>query len=119
MLHKGRAANRSQPPFALRLIIDRAILAHQLAVMAERDGDVKTRQRDATNHLVDMAKLGFLGAHKFATRGRVVEEIEHLQRGAARMRRRLNRDRHLAAFGIRLPGLALRFGARSQGQARN
>jgi hypothetical protein len=37
--------------------------------MAEVDGDVETRQRDAADDLVDMAELGLLGAHKFAPGG--------------------------------------------------
>jgi hypothetical protein len=36
--------------------------------VAEVDGDVEARQRNA-HDLVDMAKLGFLGAHKFAPGG--------------------------------------------------
>ena len=35
----------------------RAILAHHLTVMAEVEGDIKARQRDAADDLVDMSEF--------------------------------------------------------------
>jgi hypothetical protein len=54
------------------------------------------------------------GAHKFAPRRGVVEQIQHFQRGADRMRRRFDRHRLIAAFGVSLPGFLLFRGAGGQ-----
>ena len=40
---------------------------------------------DAPHHLLDMGKLGLVGAQELAPRRRVVEEVAHLYRGAGRM----------------------------------
>ena len=87
--------------------------------MAEINGDVKTRQRDTTNDLVDMAEFGFFGTHKLASGGGVVEQIQHFQRGTDRMRRGFNRHIHVASFGVCLPGFLLFSGTRGQRQAGN
>lgn len=34
-----------------------AVLAHHLAVVAEADGDIETRQRDTADNLIDMAEF--------------------------------------------------------------
>ena len=49
----------------------------------------------------------FLGAHKLTAGGSVVEKIQYFERRANRMRRRFNRDVHIAPFGIGLPGFLL------------
>ena len=66
-----------------------------------------------------MAELGLFGAHKFAPRRGVVEQIEDFKGRTDRVRRRLHRHRLLAAFGIRLPGFLLFRRPRSERQARH
>ena len=119
MFEKSGAANCPQPALALAILSDCPILAHHLAVMAEVDSDVEARQRNAAHHLVNVAELGLFGAHKFAPRRGVVEQIEDFQGGADRMRRRLHRHRLIAAFGIRLPGFLLFRRARGERQTRH
>lgn len=114
MFEKSGAANCPQPALALAILSDCPILAHHLAVMAEVDSDVETRQRNAAHHLVNVAELGLFGAHKFAPRRGVIEQIEDFQSGTDRVRRRLHRHRLIAAFSIRLPGFLLLRRARSQ-----
>ena len=114
MFEKSGAANGSQPPLPLAILRHCPILSYHLTVMVEVNGDVEARQRNAAHHLVNVAELGFFGAHKFAPRRRVVEQIEDFQGGADRVRRRLHRYRLIAAFGISLPGFLLLRRARSQ-----
>ncbi len=87
--------------------------------MAEGNGDVKTRQRNAPHYLINMGKLGFFGAHKLAPRGRVVKQIQHFKRGALWMCSGFNRHGHIAPFGIGLPGFALIGSTGSQRQTGN
>ena len=114
MFEKSGAANCPQPALALAILSDGPILAHHLAVMAEVDSDVEARQRNAAHHLVNVAELGLFGAHEFAPRRGVIEQIEDFQSGTDRVRRRLHRHRLIAAFSIRLPGFLLLRRARSQ-----
>ncbi len=107
LFKEGRTADGTQSALFLPALRHGAVLAHHLAVMTEIDGDIETRQRDAANNLVDMAEFGFLGAHKLAPRGGVVEQIQHFQRGAHRMRGGFNRHVHIPAFGVSLPGFRL------------
>ncbi len=118
-LQERRPADSSQATLFLPPFCHRTILAHHLAVMAEVDGDVKTCQRDAADNLIDMTKLGLLGAHKLASGGRVVEQIQHFQRGADRVCRGFNRDVHVAPFSIGLPGFLLFSGAGGERQTGN
>ena len=117
VFEKWQTADRAQTPLALAVLRYRPVLAHGLAVVAEVDGHVEARQRNAPHDLVDMAKLGFLGAHKFAPGGGVIKQIQHFQRCPNRVRRRLHGDRLIAPFGIGLPGLLLILGTRGQRQA--
>ncbi len=119
MIHKGGAADSAQTPQLLAFLRGGAVLTHQLAVMGQGNGDIETRQRNTPHHLINMSELGLFGAHKLAARRRVVKEVEHFQRGARRMRGGFDRHRHIAPFGIRLPGFLLFSGARGQRQARN
>ncbi len=107
LFQKRCAADGAQPTLLLSTLRHRAILAHHLTVMAEVEGDIKARQRDAADDLVDMSEFGLLGSHKLAPGGRVIEEIQHFKRGAYRVRRRFNRDVHIAPFGVGLPGFLL------------
>ncbi|MNH14339.1 hypothetical protein D3C79_739300 [compost metagenome] len=107
MLQKCRPTNAAQTAFMLALVFRCAVLADQFAVVAEVYRHIETRQRDAPHDFIYMTKFGFLGAHKLAARRGVVEQIQHFQRAAYRVRRRLDRHRLIAAFGISLPGFAL------------
>ncbi|MNH37428.1 hypothetical protein D3C79_983300 [compost metagenome] len=75
--------------------------------MAQVDGDIEARQRDAANNLIDMAEFGFFSTHKLASRGRVVEQIQHFQRGADRMGGGFDRYVHVPTFGVSLPRFRL------------
>ena len=117
MFEKRQTADCTQTPFALAILRYRPVLAHGLSVVAEVNGHVKARQRDAPYDLVDMAKLGFLSAHKLAPGGGVIKQIQYFQRRTHRVRRRLHGYRLIASFGIGLPGLLLILGTRGQRQA--
>ena len=117
VFEKWQTADRAQTPLALAVLRYRPVLAHDFTIVAEVDSDVETRQRDAPDDLVDMAKFGFFGAHKFAPGGGVIKQIQHFQRCPNRVRRRLHGDRLIAPFGIGLPGLLLILGTRGQRQA--
>ena len=75
--------------------------------MGQVEAHIEARQRDAANDLIDMIKFGFFGAHKLAARRRVVEQIQHFQRGADRMRRGFNGHILIAPLRVGLPGLLL------------
>ena len=75
MLQKRRAANRAQPALFLPIHGHCPVLTHHFAVVRQINRHIKTRQRNAANNLVDMIKFSFLGAHKFAPRRGVVEQI--------------------------------------------
>ena len=107
LFQKRRAADCPQTTLFLPALRYCAVLAHHLAVVAEVDGDIETRQRDTADNLIDMTEFGLLGAHKLTAGGSVVEEIQYFERRANRMRRRFNRDVHIAPFGIGLPGFLL------------
>ena len=119
MFEKRHAADRAQPPFALAALRHRTILAHRFAVMAEVNGDVKTRQRNASDNFIDVTKLGLFGAHKLASRRGIVKQIQHFQRGTNRMRRRFDGHLLIAPLGVGLPGLLLLRCAGSQRQSGN
>ncbi|MNG88779.1 hypothetical protein D3C79_476280 [compost metagenome] len=119
MLQKSRATNAAQAALIVALVFGCAILADQFAVVAEVDRHIETRQRNAPHHFIDMAEFGFLGAHEFAPRRGVVEQIQHFQRAAYRMCRWFDRHRLIAAFGIGLPGFILFRRARSERQTGN
>ena len=75
LFQKRGPANGAQPTLFLSTFCHRAILTHHLAVVAEVDGDIETRQRDAADDLVDVSEFGLLGTHELASGGGVVEEI--------------------------------------------
>ncbi len=104
---KRCAADGPQPTLLLPAFRHRAVLAHHLTVMAEVKGDIKTRQRNAADDLVDMSEFGLLGSHKLAASGGVVEQIQHFKGSADRVRRRFYRDVHIAPFSVGLPGFLL------------
>jgi hypothetical protein len=114
LFQKRRPADSAQATLFLSTFRHRAILAHHLAVMAEVDGDIETRQRDTADDLVDMAEFGLLGTHKLASGGGVVEQIQHFQRRADRVRRGFDRHIHIAPFGVSLPGFLLFSGTGGQ-----
>ncbi len=111
LLHKRQAADRPQTAFTLPTRRYGPVLAHHLTVVVQGDRDVEARQRDAADHLIDMAEFSLFSAHKLAARRGVIEEIEHFKRRARRMSGGLHRHRHLPPFGIGLPGLRLVGGA--------
>lgn len=69
MFEKGYTADRAQTPLTLAVLRYRPVLTHDFTIVAEVDSDVETRQRDAPDDFVNMAKFGFLGAHKLAPGG--------------------------------------------------
>ena len=107
LFQKRRTADSAQTTFFLPTFRYRTVLTHQLAIMAEVDGDIETRQRDTADNLIDMTEFGLLGAHKLTAGGSIVEEIQYFERRADRMRRRLDRNVHITPFGVGLPGFLL------------
>ena len=117
VLDKCRAANARQTAGGLGGIFYRTVLADQLAVVTQIDGNVETRQRNTADDFINMGKFSFLSAHEFATSRCVVKQIQHFDGGTLRMRGRFHRHRHIASFGVGLPGFALICRARGQHQA--
>ncbi|MPN27935.1 hypothetical protein SDC9_175369 [bioreactor metagenome] len=111
MLKKRRTTNGAQATLLLPLFRHRTVLTYHFAVVRQIDRHIKTRQRNAPNDLVNMIEFGFLGAHKLAPGGGVVEQIEDFQRGAYGMRGRFDCYLHVAPFGVGLPGFLLLCGA--------
>ena len=109
------ATNGRNAPIALAVTLCRTQLQRLLAVVVQRKRHVRSGQRLAFNDLMDMPKLGFLGAQKLSPGGGVVKQIAHLKGGAAGVRRRTHRHRHLAPFaqGL-LPLCGVLIGIRSQ-----
>src|SRR5262249_26473112 len=64
-------------------------------------------------------ELRALGAHEFAPRGRIEEEIAHLDRRANRMRHRLGLRAAQRAIARDAPAVVVRGSSRGQGQARH
>ena len=79
---------------------------HDLAVVAQMEGHVETRQRQALDDFLKVIEFGLLGAQKLASRRRIEEQIAHLHRGAHWMRRGLHPRFHFTPLGLHLPGLA-------------
>ena len=90
------AANGRDASIALTVALCRTQLQCLLAVVLEGKRHIRSGQGLSFNDLVDMAKLGFLGAQKLSPCGRVVKQITHLEGSAAGVRRRAHRYRHLA-----------------------
>ena len=89
MFKKGGATDGSNRRSTLPAILsDCPILAHHLAVLPGVDGDVESRQRNAADHLVNVAELGLFGAHEFAPRRGVVEPDASTKGRTDRVRRR-------------------------------
>ena len=119
LLKERRTADSPQPPLALSARGYGAILAHRLAVMAEINRDVETRQRDAADDFIDVVEFRLFGTHKLTACRGVIEQIQHFQRGADRVRRWLDGHVLIAPFGVGLPGLLLLRRAGGQGQPRH
>ena len=87
--------------------------------MPQVECHIKARERQALDDFFQVAELGFLGTQKLAPRRCVEKQIPHLDGGAARVRSRPHTRRHVAPFGLYLPGLVRTLGARRQRQPRN
>jgi hypothetical protein len=119
LLQEARTADRRHSPGAGRIIVGLVQAENGLAVVAQMERHVETRQRQTLDHFLQVIEFGFFGLEELAPRRCVEEQVAHLHRGPDRMRGRLHARRHVAAFGFHLPGLIGIAGARGQGQARH
>ena len=119
LLEKRRATHRRDPSRTTQIIGSLMQRQHTLAVVAQMKSHVEARQGQTADHFLQMLELGLFSFEKLAPRRRVEEQVAHLNRGTYRMGSRLHARRHVAPFGLYLPGLIGLGGARSQGQASN
>jgi len=113
------AAHGRHTPGAGSIVAGFVQVEDGLAVVAQIERHIKTCQRQALDHFLQVIEFGLFGFEKFAPCRGVEKQVAHFNRGAHRMRSRLNPGRHVAAFGLDLPGLIGTTGARGQGQARH
>jgi hypothetical protein len=106
-------AQRFHQAFAGKQLAVALVAAGRLAVVRHAQFDVRARQCQRTQPLLDMAELGSLGAQELAPRRHVVEQVPHLHRGALRMRFR--RD-GTEASAVDLQRGAMRVVAATRGQ---
>ncbi len=92
----------------------RAPLRQQLAVLPDREADVRPRQRMAAHGFQAMCGLGGVGLQELAPRRRAEEQLAHLDAGARRARGR----RQLAAARVQPGGMRRVGGAAGDATAR-
>ena len=119
LFKKTRAADRRHTPGTGRIIVGLVQAEDGLAVVAQMESHVETRQCQPLDHFLQVIEFGFFGLEEFASCRRIEEQVAHFHRSAHRMRGRLNARRHVSTFGLDLPGLIGVTGTRSQGQARH
>ena len=77
--------------------------------MRQGKSDIRARQCESTNPLVDMIKLCPLGAQELLSRRRIVKEVVHLDGRSDRVRCG-NQLTYLAVVRLNLPGARRRAG---------
>ena len=101
LLQKARAADRGHAPCAGRVVMGFMQAEDALAVVAQMEGHVEARQRQAPNDFLQMVEFGFFGLEELAPGRGIEEQVAHLDRGTHRMRCRLHPRGHVAAFGFK------------------
>ena len=75
MLNKLRATDPCNPLLLGTTIAGRRQIKQSLAIVRKSKGHLKATEHDAPNQLIQMSKLGFLGAQEATARGGVVKQI--------------------------------------------
>jgi len=119
LLQETRATDRRHTPGTGRIIMGLMQAEDGFSVVTQMKRHVEPRESETLDHFLQMIEFGFFGLEKLAPRGRIKEQVAHFNRCAHRMGSRLDPRRHVAAFGLDLPGLIGIAGARRQGQARH
>ena len=119
LLQEGRPAYRSDAPRTGAVVVGLMQRQHALAVVAQMEGHIEARQRQALDDLLQVVEFGLLGAQELAPCRRVEKQITHFHRSAHRVSGRLHSRFHFAPLGFHLPGLAGIGGTRGQRQTRD
>ncbi len=119
VVHKRGAANLGDAPGSLGLSGRRAPTVDDPAVVFQRQADLKGRQRQALEHVLDTPVFGIFCAKEFAPRRGIEKQIADLDRGAYRVRRRFHRGRHIPPFGNDAIGAVTAFGQTCEHQTRH
>ncbi len=98
LLHKSGPAHRRHPTLSLGIGMSARQAVNHLAVVAQREAHIKTRQGQALDHFLQVIEFRFFRAQKLAPCRCVEEQITHLHRSAARVRRGAQLHIHVAPF---------------------
>ncbi|MNL13100.1 hypothetical protein D3C87_1339920 [compost metagenome] len=119
LLQETRAADCRHTPRAGRIVMGLVQAEDGLAVVAQVECHVETRQRQTPDHFLQVIEFGFFGLEKLASRRRVEKQVAHFNRSAHRVGRWLHTGRHVPPLSLDLPGLIGVAGTGGQGQARD